>query len=397
MPGKKENNKTLTKCQRQPKKIILQRTMNNNSINPSSKTKLTNSDAVHAGHFTKWWTSFFLLLISPAAWSGAVCQGYLHPKQPNGKIVVLPTNLGDATASIASINVNNSMPNGSILKSAILNGATIQSVYCFWPTISESLGIYDTLSPYGDDVYDTNVAGIGIRITSRQDDGYGYRYPSIRPLGSLYIFETATPDSGWARSYGVTIEIIKTGNVVSGTVGGGHIGSLAYIDQDGGTSTRRWFLNPVQITAPTPTCDIRAGDANRTITLDRVMANELSAGNYFKAQDFNIGVTNCANASQATFTFDGATAPSHLGGNYHWANLANSASNVVISLERTNGTTRHICNATDTGCDRTVSVPVASGQATLPLRASYFYGPTDGSPPVAGAVRTNITVTMSYL
>lgn len=137
------------------------------------------------------------------------------------------------------------------------------------------------------------------------------------------------------------------------------------------------------------TCELSAGDQNRTVTLAPIGTSDMPAsGKAAKgAASFTLTVENCAaGLSTATFTFAGTPDPND---NMRYQNTGN-ATGVAVELESTSD--GQTIGANGTNSSRTA--PISGSQASLDLTAYYWRIPSVAL--AAGAVRSIATVTASY-
>lgn len=135
------------------------------------------------------------------------------------------------------------------------------------------------------------------------------------------------------------------------------------------------------------TCNLSAGDVNRTITLDTFYLKDIPAGGSFGYKTFSI-TANCTNASNAHFLFQGTAFP--LDG-YRFNN-SGTATGVGVHLASTINGQSLTVQAGGGVSSRTRTVAVTNGTAILPMATAYWrVGAV-----TPGNVSAAITVTLSY-
>jgi type 1 fimbria pilin len=130
------------------------------------------------------------------------------------------------------------------------------------------------------------------------------------------------------------------------------------------------------------TCDLSAGDVNRTVTLDTVRVSDFAGERAIGPKTFTI-TANCENASRVTFKFSGTPVPD--GDLWRFQNTG-TASGVALWLE-SGGVTIH-ADGTGDGFPVTVS----GGVASLDITARYW---SLGSP-TTGTLKSQATVSITY-
>lgn len=126
--------------------------------------------------------------------------------------------------NFGSITVPRNLSVGGVITSDIFGNIIYDAIYCGGTELTSShlanLLIYNNGKPNGkiSNVYDTNIEGVGIRVTNSSypagDSGY---YTNPATMNKLHARTTSTP---------VIVELIKTGNIKSGTLAAGEIGEL---------------------------------------------------------------------------------------------------------------------------------------------------------------------------
>ncbi|MGC1548826.1 MAG: fimbrial protein [Rhodanobacter sp.] len=135
------------------------------------------------------------------------------------------------------------------------------------------------------------------------------------------------------------------------------------------------------------TCDLSAGDVNRSVKLSSIFKGDLPPSGAAGAVNFNLTVGNCAaGLSNATFTFSGTPDPND---GLRYMNTGNATG---VAIELASSSDGQTIGANGTNNSRTVAI--SGGQAVLGLTASYW---RIGTVPIkAGSVSAVATVNTSY-
>ncbi|MGY2798953.1 type 1 fimbria pilin [Ewingella americana] len=226
--------------------------------------------------------------------------------------------------------------------------------------------LFTTLSSYGNTVYDTNISGLGIRIT---------------------LTTRAVPSTGdFLKDQGVfikggTIELIKTS---TGSVGAGNLttGDAAYFfaSQD---PTYRAVLRLTGSNTITPVaCSVSNTVIN--VSLDDAVYSDFSGvGSTAKPKDFNIGL-NCDAGTNVKLTLDGnAAGPA---GVLALNAGSNQAKGIGIQLVKS-------AAPVALGTPLDFGTATSAGDMQLPLIARYYQ--TEASI-TGGTTNTTATFTMTY-
>jgi type 1 fimbria pilin len=273
----------------------------------------------------------------------------------------------------ANITVPDSLPVGSVITRQVFSGtAPAYFANCTVATHSGVFGRYSRLIDPATGAYHTEVPGIGLRITMMWAGGgpaafalYNQGYQQV--YGKIPSFTSAE-----ATFY-------KIGPVTTGTVPSGMFWEKTWV-----IAPERFRLqlgSPVRFVRPAATCDLAAGDVNRTITLPDIQVNALKDEVYAGVQNFDL-TANCTNAANVTFRVTGTPAP---GNAVLFAN-AGSAGGVALWLySRINGVPQTISN----NGSRTLAV--SGNRAVVPLSAAYHKNGTVSQGTLASTVTVNIT------
>lgn len=230
-------------------------------------------------------------------------------------------------------------------------------------------------------VYPTGVAGVGVVIAVRDPNRSNWA-PAVQSASKDVIYCACA-------AWGLVSQarFIKTGSVSSGrfSVARRQVATLR-IPAFGGYSSQL-YINGTTLNITAPTCNLSAGDVNRTVTLDTFQLKDIPASGSFGYKTFSISA-NCSNATTARFLFQG-TAWSLDG--YRFNNTG-TATGVGVQLASTINGQSVTVQAGGDASSRTRTVSVANGTATLPMAAAYWrVGAV-----TPGTVSTRITVTLSY-
>jgi type 1 fimbria pilin len=175
-------------------------------------------------------------------------------------------------------------------------------------------------------------------------------------------------------------EFYKTGPVTTGELAAGGL-----FDQRWNGNSGRVYVqlnNSIRFVNPAPTCDLAAGDVNRTIGLPTIRASALRDVSSAGASNFEL-TANCSNASSVTFRFTGTPASGDA------ARFANTGSARGVGLwlySRVGGSNQTISNG------NTRVVTVSGNRAVLPLGAAYWKNGTV----TQGSLSSTTTVAITY-
>lgn len=226
--------------------------------------------------------------------------------------------------------------------------------------------IYDPLTQEGritrfttpvsgiENVYETGVAGVGIRIQATGGAAYPIAAFTTDARGSGYFM-----NGGRVASY--TVTLIKTGPVRAGTITSGAIASFWW---DRAQVLQLSLGRNTAITAPTPTCTISTPSIN--IPLGDVAASTLA----------NVGATSpisrpasislsCANNPRVTMTLQGTQAP---GGPDTTVALSGTGAAQGVGVQVLYNSTPMVVNSTTP----TLVDAAAGATATVPIAARYY-------------------------
>lgn len=274
-----------------------------------------------------------------------------------------------------TITVPESLGVGQLITSQVFAGPyPTFYMYCHSPTPTFLTGRFTSaISAPGGLIYHTNVPGVGMRVMVTLTSG--------SPYSAKLKTESLVSAPGrilWGATR-LVAEFYKLGPVTTGTLPAGEI---QHNNWDGGRGHYRMVLNTsIRFVNPASTCDLAAGDVNRTITLPPVQASALSNGIAIGGRDFEL-TAHCSNASDVTFRFTGNPA---VGNPALFANTG-SANGVALWLySRINGMAQTISH----NDSRTMNV--SGNRAVLPLGAAYHKNGTVSQGTLASIATVHLT------
>lgn len=279
----------------------------------------------------------------------------------------------------AVITVPDSLPVGAeIIRRPFSNVVPARFMNCRSTTLTTLYGRYSGMQITNPYAFRTEAPGVGIRITITDarpsTNGYSFNggqtilYPGTHP-----IFTNAEAI------------FVKTGPITDGIVPAGTI--WQYSMRNAGPPVGNFRLhitNPIRFVSPAATCDLAAGDVNRTITLPPIRVGELRNAIYAGAHNFEL-TANCADATNVTYRFSGTPAA---GNAVLFANTGTAGNVGVWLYSRINGTVQNI-GANNTSHTRTLVV--SGNRAVLPLGAAYHRTGTVTQGTLVSTATVNIT------
>lgn len=245
-----------------------------------------------------------------------------------------------------------------------------------------AIGVYQNPNGLTQSIYPTGITGVGVvmsvaDIVGSTATGVGFNQSREDRYTDAQGAPTTAPQ--------FRFRFIRTsGTIPAGThtISNRRIGSilLKHSSTNATLASSEIWLNSLQVrTAAVPTCDLAAGDTNRTITLDPVrIANFTGISTGLKYFDLT---ATCSNAANVTFRFTGTPASTNPA---LFANTGGTAGGVALWLHTPNQTISH--NST-----RTVAV---SGNRAV-LRVGAEYHKTSGAL-TKGTLVSTVTVNISY-
>lgn len=274
----------------------------------------------------------------------------------------------------ATITVPDSLPVGGIITSQAFSGtAPGLNILCRTPTQRTIIGRYRLPQHSTTGAFSTEASGVGLVIRIRDARGITNGY-------ALYNQNALFPAGTWPTFTNAEAIFYKIGPVTDGVVPAG-----SFFDDRWAVNQGRFHLllnNPVRFVRPAATCDLAAGDVNRTIGLPTIRASALRDVSSAGASNFEL-TANCSNASSVTFRFTGTPASGDA------ARFANTGSARGVGLwlySRVGGSNQTISNG------NTRVVTVSGNRAVLPLGAAYWKNGTV----TQGSLSSTTTVAITY-
>ncbi|PRA30384.1 fimbrial protein [Pseudomonas poae] len=280
----------------------------------------------------------------------------------------------------ATVIVPDNLPvGGEILRKAFNGVGPRRFMYCPTANIVSIYGRYSGLTHPPTQSYRTEAPGVGIKIRIADARGFSAFYgllsaTSVQPAGTHPYLTNAEA------------VFIKTGPVTGGTVPAATIFSWT-ISATPGVTSGRFLLrqdNAVRFITPNATCDLAAGDVNRTVSLDPIQVSALQNATTAGDHDFEL-TANCKDASTVTFSFSGAPAP---GNDRLFANTGTAGGVALWLYSRLNGGKQNILA---NGTQNTRTLVVSGNRAVLPLGAAYHKNGTVSQGTLVSTATVNIT------
>ncbi|ELQ12795.1 fimbrial protein, putative [Pseudomonas fluorescens BRIP34879] len=309
---------------------------------------------------------FAVLLTSVPLAAQAYCESYSNSQHG----LTLP----------AVINVPASLPLGSEILRQPFNGV-LPDRFLDCPTHNLIVVIARQLGPKDPIAFSspTEAPGVGIRIRITDARGSTNNFAltsgeTVGPPGRIPIFTKAE-----AIFY-------KIGPVTGGVMPAGNIFDYRMRDVRNNILGRYQLLldSPVRFVSPAATCDLAAGDVNRTISLDPVQASAFEAAPFAGVRDFELSA-NCSEASSVTFRFSGTPAPENT---LLFANTGTAGGVALWLYSRINGVARTL---SADGSDNERTLAVSGDRAVLPLSAAYHRNGTVSQGTLTSTATVNIT------
>ncbi|OPA94544.1 fimbrial protein [Pseudomonas fluorescens] len=316
---------------------------------------------------TKFVMTLLLLGLSITAYAEPQCTPYV--------------NKSNTVTFANTIPVPTSLPVGAQIASQAFAGPFLPvSMHCYEPITTIIRGRYkeEGISlPGVGVVYRTNVSGIGIRVTATSSNG------AVSPVRLTDWFRYRPSGAYPYNIIGMRAEFYKIGPVTPGTVPSGNLSDETWV----GPAAGRIYIglnNSIRFGDQAATCDLAAGDVNRTITLPSIKVSDLTNATSAGAFDFNL-TANCSNASSVTFRFTGTPAANDT---WRFANTGTAGGTALWLYSRIGGINQTI---RANGTDSTRAVAVSNNRAVLPLGAAYFKTGTVSQGTLASTATVNIT------
>jgi len=290
--------------------------------------------------------------------------------------------------NFGTVIVRNSVPLGGIIGEytatpAARGGSSGTSpYYCYVKGADVSL--FTTPYDVSQKIYRTNIDGIGIVIATSGNQGWP-AITVVAPFGiNLY---TPALNGNYFSDQNYRVRLIKIADKVSS--GNLSTGLASTFLAGNGVVMYRLNITGGTIVGTNPTCDLSAGDVNKTINLDPFQLKNVPVSNSFGERAFPI-TANCADAKTATFTFTGT--PNTIGGDtYRFANTG-TAKGLAMHLKTTADGQTIRADGTSGLNKRTVDV--SNGAAVLNLAAAYWREPAESL--TTGSFKSTVTVTLGY-
>ncbi|WP_330210053.1 fimbrial protein [Pseudomonas sp. AM4(2022)] len=228
-------------------------------------------------------------------------------------------------------------------------------------------------------IYPTEAPGVGIRISITDARPWTSFYAISSFVGHLPSGKQPIFTSAEATFY-------KIGPIKNGYIPAGNIYNYRMMTRIGQRLGNFQLLlnNSVTFVSPVATCDLAAGDINRTITLDPVPVSAFNNAPLAGARDFEL-TANCNDATAVTFRFSGSPAP---GNTLLFANTGTARGVALWLASRIDGVTRPL---PANGSDNERTLVVSGNRAVLPLSAAYHKNGTVGQGTLTSTATVNIT------
>ncbi|MRS88946.1 fimbrial protein [Enterobacteriaceae bacterium RIT714] len=283
------------------------------------------------------------------------------------------------TSSLGNTIVQRDAPIGSVINTLVTPTATYYGFDC---TGMDTFGLYldysSTLSSQGEHIYDTNVAGVGIRMFNGGTNGKNFDNPQST------VQNSQTED--WAYD-GATIQLIKTGDIKSGELKSGTIGTVrllgydtnyhdgVYIKTTGGTVTQlACTITTPSLTFPIGTVPL--SEFGSTVGFTAKETNSQNLGlNCDKDANINVSLNGTQNPDVSTTSVLALTGQGDSG----------TAKGVGIQL---------LYNDTPLEINKNIVMKKsAGGQELLPIVARYYQTKSTVTP---GDASTSATLSLTY-
>ncbi|WP_320724650.1 fimbrial protein [Enterobacter cloacae] len=283
-----------------------------------------------------------------------------------------------STLSVGTINVQRDAPVGTVIFSGAASNTGTYLSGCTNPLMLGFSMRYNNavLSSYGNHVYNTNVSGIGIRLSS---NAY-FENPS-----NTFSYNAQTSYVVW---YGGWVELVVTGPVSSGALTPGPIGAVTLQGSDGiyrdGLTVQLTggTINALACTITTPQLTFPIGDISAAAFGSVVGTTPAVAQN-----TQNLGL-NCSAGTNISVSLSGIQNP-------------DSANTSVMALtgQGNSGTAKGVgVQLLYNGSPLTLNSRLllkqsAGGQETLPLTARYYQTLTSVE---SGSANASATLNLTY-
>jgi len=276
----------------------------------------------------------------------------------------------------ATITVPDNLPVGSLITRQPFSG-TAPGLFIRCPTSTQVtvIGKYPNLRDPGTLTYLTEVPGIGLRIFMKDARG-------VTTAFAIHNQAAFANEGTWVTLTNAEAAFYKIGPTPAGVMNSGEI--FRYYWHTKPNMILR-LGNSVRFISPVATCDLAAGDVNRTVSLDPVQVSAFQHALYTGAREFEL-TAHCSNAATVTFSFSGTPAP---GDDRLFANTGTAGGVALWLYSRVGGRTQNILA---NGTENTRTVAVSGNRAVLPLGAAYHRNGTVSQ----GTLASTATVTITY-
>lgn len=307
-----------------------------------------------------------MLLASVPITTHALCDSYSNSQHG----LTLP----------ATITVPDSLPLGSEILRQPFNGE-LPPRFLDCPTPNLIVVIARELGPAEPIAlsYPTEAPGVGVVIMITDARGVTNRF-------ALKSGETVGPATRVPIFTKAEAIFYKIGPVTGGVMPAGNIFDYRMRDHRNNILGRYQLLldSPVRFVGSTATCDLAAGDVNRTIALDPVQASAFKDAPYAGVRNFELSA-DCRDAATVTFRFSGTPAPENA---LLFANTGTATGVALWLYSRINGADRTV---TPSGSENERTLAVSGNRAVLPLSAAYHQTGTVSVGTLSSTATVNIT------
>ncbi|TCV92742.1 type 1 fimbria pilin [Luteibacter rhizovicinus] len=164
---------------------------------------------------------------------------------------------------------------------------------CYNSTRRGELSRFTTLSSYGQGVYETGIAGLGIRIYTMSTSDH-------LPQREVPWNEYFPGRVSWImQNFRFKVQLVKTGPLSSGTLGGGQVATWGH----DGSRQITLDLTPIEVVAPTPTCAFSGTSAS--FPLRDVLFGNLGADGGSPWIHGSVTSAGCSNVNAVRMSFAG--------------------------------------------------------------------------------------------
>ncbi|HIE5388015.1 TPA: fimbrial protein [Enterobacter cancerogenus] len=284
----------------------------------------------------------------------------------------------ESTLSVGTLTVQRDVPVGTVIFSRAATSTKSYLTECTSPLMLGFSMRYLSATPsgYGSHVYNTNIAGIGIRFSS----GNYFENPA-------YTF-SYSPQTSYVEWWGGKIELVVTGPVASGALTPGVVGVVTLQGADGvfrdalTTRITDGVVNVVACTMTTPRLTFPIGDISASTFGSTVGTTPAGAKN-----TQNLGL-NCDAGANVNVTLSGIQNP----------DIANT-SVLALTGQGADGVAKGVgvqllYNGTPLALNARLALkPAAGGQESFPITARYYQTRTVVEP---GSANASATLNVTY-